>query len=570
MEKPDLIDKKTWDSVVEMNDRFRIAFEIELESDSEIESDYSSTDNNAAKRWLSTLLEDKRLFKQTIVSQSILLHFASTHPVAFDRWEIPLFIPYFFAIMEEPSYKGQISDDQINTFVEFITFVDREYPDALFWFAKMATVGNCHFCRSECCEHVLFSKRIRERLLSISKEPWFSSELRDFLLQVANEALYDLNGALIYVDYGSDLGLYEYSPGFPFAESNLGQVIYIHKISDRPKIGNIIHILNSIFVLWNKKFASNEFVSSMDENKHCTRLWHSFAHNVKENIDEFIDELQDLAYDELKYCYSNDEIPECISILHSDYHFQHSESTSWKACLKDNLPNFWNKWKNDIAFSPENSIESGYGFEIKHNTYHSSLKQAVEFLQDFYSDFDKQNYLSFSCNTGLHINISMRNEDGSVVLIPNPLKGYLFINTDFIFVDNQVRSGTRWAQHPVPQYGQILKILKKENIGPYTKFKRLEIVLSQEIQKQFDLLGSKACGFNFLYLKNSNSDQRRIEFRFPGNDIPFDALYRQLIYFCFIARHVYDPNFQRLRYIGKVFSFIDKDTPPENKLSKVR
>lgn len=291
----------------------------------------------------------------------------------------------------------------------------------------------------------------------------------------------------------------------------------------------------------------------------------------KKSEEEFVD---GLLYDLLDYCESKKiDIEKFEEIFHYKQYESEREYTIakhargsvlayileenyiyLKRMVKKELPNFYIKWIRKLDFVGDTTLDRG--IEIKPKTYLNSISSAVEILNDFYNDLEKQSYWMFSERTGLHINIGVHNENVEW----NPIKGLLLLNdfsktdrTPLVFKDMTWRMNNDFCRSLMPH---IMSISQKD----VNKLKRLnlhdiksaESYLNKFIRAQVDKVGFKNLGFNITKL-----DDNYVEFRYAGGVIPKDILIEKVKYFCFIIYAMTNTDFKRREYLKKLYKLID-------------
>lgn len=222
---------------------------------------------------------------------------------------------------------------------------------------------------------------------------------------------------------------------------------------------------------------------------------------------------------------------------------------------KKHLPNFTKKWENEIEYVGDATLERG--IEIKLKEYVKGLDTAIEMINDFYSDLEKQEYWKFKDSTGLHINI------GSTKKVDwNPIKGLLFLNdftesdyTPFTFKDMTWRMKSNYC-------GSLLKVIKEIDQELKNEIKSsinlndiegTERILNALLNKKIDQIGYKYFGFNIGKIKHNY-----IEFRYAGGIISKETLIEKLKYFAFITYLMSNDEYKRRDYLKKLYKFIDE------------
>jgi hypothetical protein len=275
-------------------------------------------------------------------------------------------------------------------------------------------------------------------------------------------------------------------------------------------------------------------------------------------IDEIINELE-INPDDIDDDYNLDEVfPEyfkmykkgfekdLITTLHADYltYFVSEDIDYLESKFKENLPEFYSKWENEIKFELDNTLKRGIEFSM--NTYIIGIDKTEELIKDFYKEFEKQSYWHFSERTGIHINIGLVDS-----VEWNPLKGIIMISDEdefsYTFKDMPWRFESPYTKSLKP-------LIKGDNIlkhVDFTNIKKFEKMFNEWIVNKTSTI-YKNYGFNIKWLKDKNY----IEFRYPGGDIKKDTLIDKLYYFCYITLLMVDENLKKREYIKKLWKFI--------------
>lgn len=274
-------------------------------------------------------------------------------------------------------------------------------------------------------------------------------------------------------------------------------------------------------------------------------------------IDEIINELE-INPDDIDDDYNLDEVfPEyfkmykkgfekdLITTLHADYltYFISEDIDYLESKFKENLPEFYSKWRNEIKFELDNTLKRGIEFSM--NTYIIGIEFTEELIKDFYKEFEKQSYWHFSERTGIHINIGLVDN-----VEWDPLKGIIMISDEdefsYTFKDMPWRFESPYTKSLKP-------LIKGDNIlkhADFTNIKKFEEIFNKWIINKTSTI-YKNYGFNVKWLKDKNY----IEFRYPGGDIKKDTLIDKLYYFCYITLLMTDKNLKKREYIKKLWKF---------------
>jgi hypothetical protein len=226
--------------------------------------------------------------------------------------------------------------------------------------------------------------------------------------------------------------------------------------------------------------------------------------------------------------------------------------------IREYLPNFYNKWSDKLKFEVDATMDRGV--EFSPITYLGSISDALDMINDFYDDFDKQTYWKFTDKTGLHINVGFKERKDW-----NVLKGTLFLSDDtsknkipYVFkgIENRVKS----------KYAGSFKRLVFGKVSEDKDTFTVNKGNLQDVEKYFNdyihnLLSTegydnpsyfKLYGFNITRLKEFNY----VEFRYPGGPINREILIDKLFYFCHLSALMTDPDYKKEQYYKRLYSFL--------------
>lgn len=239
-------------------------------------------------------------------------------------------------------------------------------------------------------------------------------------------------------------------------------------------------------------------------------------------------------------------------VLYSDYitYWESDNIDYLTEMVKKYLPNFHKKWNDILKFELDNTLDRGIEFSPK--LYLNGIDQIVEYIEDFYSDYNNQNYWKFTDKTSIHINVGVDN-----AVEWNIFKGVLMISDNkdsYIFKDMGWRKKSLYAKSFLPKLKKDLKEGREKimNIVQFKDLKRLEKDFSQYILKKLDEWGYKNYGFNITKIKN----EKYVEFRYPGGEIEKRVLIEKIHYFCYIVKLMTEPDFKRREYLKTLYKFI--------------
>lgn len=223
------------------------------------------------------------------------------------------------------------------------------------------------------------------------------------------------------------------------------------------------------------------------------------------------------------------------------------------------FPNFWNKWGSDLDIVEDGSLKMG--IEVVHGSYLKSIEEAMEFLDDFYADYNKQTVFMFHDTTGLHTNIGYKGNYNTEDW--NLFKAYLFLNESFATRGFENRIYNRYSGPVKKIIENYLKNQLKQpldnmnfNVRSIIKqiaeknpnfFSEIEESMNNIIENQ-SARGAAYSGFTI----RSN----RIEFRYPGGEMNKADLKSATMYYCYLVELATNPEYKRRDYLLKAVKFI--------------
>ena len=237
--------------------------------------------------------------------------------------------------------------------------------------------------------------------------------------------------------------------------------------------------------------------------------------------------------------------------------------------LNEYLPNFWGKWGSSLATEPDASLPRNHNVELVNSNpiYMDGLDEAFEFLEDFFNDFDAQDNFKFTEKTGLHTNIGyLRTDpDGEKRRMNdyNVLKGLLFLNHDFALKNFEERKGSSWAGDlKADAVKHIQDLFQKEKVGTDKRltqtwlsrnFDLFEKTINDVVLEYSKNMYSKGIGFNINYVKSRGY----IEFRYPGNEVTYEKMKDATLYYAHIVKVTADDDYKKEEYMKKLVSFVE-------------
>lgn len=241
--------------------------------------------------------------------------------------------------------------------------------------------------------------------------------------------------------------------------------------------------------------------------------------------------------------------------------------------MEDNFPNFMSKYQNTLKFEEDGSLSCGIEFSQDNPPYMLGLDAAIEYLTDFFDEYDNQSVLRMTQNTGLHTNIGYLGEEGGLAEEYNLFKALMFLNhtyaTKGVGFPSRERSGwtkdlKKPALHNIEKFAEQLPddsshedvLTKKSLMKKYLsrEFDELGGILSNQVAQQAQRMGAKSIGFNVNYTSRLNY----IEFRYPGKeDATLESMTKALKYYAFIVKAAADPTFKKREYIKDLVGFMN-------------
>ena len=240
--------------------------------------------------------------------------------------------------------------------------------------------------------------------------------------------------------------------------------------------------------------------------------------------------------------------------------------------MEDNFPNFMSKYQNTLKFEEDGSLSCGIEFSQDNPPYMLGLDAAIEYLTDFFDEYDNQSVLRMTPSTGLHTNIGY-SQDGELAENYNLFKALMFLNHTYATkgVGFPSRERSVWtkdlkkpALHNIEKFAEQLPddsshedvLTKKSLMKKYLsrEFDELGGILSNQVAQQAQRMGAKSIGFNVNYTSRLNY----IEFRYPGKeDATLETMTKALKYYAFIVKAAADPTFKKREYIKDLVGFMN-------------
>ncbi|HAW79798.1 MAG TPA: hypothetical protein DCX27_08835, partial [Balneola sp.] len=299
---------------------------------------------------------------------------------------------------------------------------------------------------------------------------------------------------------------------------------------------------------------------------------------VQDKYEHFTDDpirwLEEMGYEEYQW-FDEDEFRDNYTGGGSGYG---CDVYSLEQAMEDHFPNFMSKYQDTLDFAEDVSLTNAAGrvcgieFKQDNPPYMSGLNAAIEYLTDFFDEYDNQSVLRMTEKTGLHTNIGY-SQDGELAEEYNLFKALMFLNhtyaTKGVGFPSRERSGwtgdlKKPALHNIEKFAEQLPddsshedvLTKKSLMKKYLsrEFDELSGILSNQVAQQARRMGSKSIGFNVNYTANLNY----IEFRYPGKeDATLETMTKALKYYAFIVKAAADPKFKQREYVKDLVGFLN-------------
>ena len=238
------------------------------------------------------------------------------------------------------------------------------------------------------------------------------------------------------------------------------------------------------------------------------------------------------------------------------------------------LPNMWKKYGSRMEGTEDLSLLEKHHTELKFGTYLLGMDSAMEFLDDFFADFDKQDNFYFGQETGLHTNIGMEILSKRF----NTFKALLFLSEEerpgktgeIPFAYKGIESRYNEQKWSAPRKNKTFLYIKKyledapdtsggrfrESLAVAYKENNVALMnqlLSSIVDMHTINLYVKNYGLNLHYIR----DRGYIEFRYPGHIIKKETLKNLTLYYGHIVKCALDPEYKKEEYAKKLYGFVE-------------
>jgi hypothetical protein len=222
--------------------------------------------------------------------------------------------------------------------------------------------------------------------------------------------------------------------------------------------------------------------------------------------------------------------------------------------FKENIPNFYNRYKDLIKFELDNTLDRG--IELSNIKYFEDINDLIEFIELFYSDYNNQQYWKFTDNTGIHINLGIKEKSEY-----NVIKGLLFLNdtgeNPFVFKNMEWRQNSKFCGSLISKLSEDKELINKcNNLLSKNDIESIENSVNPKLLNILRDVGYKNFGVNLVPLSRFNY----IEFRYPGGEIQQKDLIDKVLYFAYITYLITNKDFDKKEYYKKLYKFLEKNS----------
>lgn len=215
--------------------------------------------------------------------------------------------------------------------------------------------------------------------------------------------------------------------------------------------------------------------------------------------------------------------------------------------VKFYFPKLWKKYRNNLECVMDMTLDKG--IEIKQKTYIQGIDKALEFLNDFFNEFNSQTYWKFTTKTGLHINIGYvkRGVEWNIVKGMVLLKDVKSGKIPYVFKDMTWRMDTFFTDSIFNQLEPDKSLMDLSDIGETERY------LTKLIGRTMKKFGPKHFAFNVSKLKK----EKYVEFRYVGGVIGENLVVNKMLYFCYIVYLMTNQEYKRREYLKNLYKFVD-------------
>lgn len=215
--------------------------------------------------------------------------------------------------------------------------------------------------------------------------------------------------------------------------------------------------------------------------------------------------------------------------------------------VKFHFPKLWKKYKDNLECVIDITLDKG--IEIKQKTYIQGINNSIQFLDDFFDEFNNQTYWKFTSKTGLHINIGYikKGTEWNIVKGMILLKDLKRGEIPFVFKDIIWRMNTCFTDSIFNQLEPDKSLIDLSNIDKTEKY------LTKLINRTMKKFNPKHFGFNVSKIKK----EKYVEFRYLGGVIDENIVVNKMLYFCYIVYLMVTPEYKRKKYLKTLYNYID-------------
>ena len=215
--------------------------------------------------------------------------------------------------------------------------------------------------------------------------------------------------------------------------------------------------------------------------------------------------------------------------------------------VKFYFPKLWKKYKDNMECVMDMTLDKG--IEIKQKTYIQGINNSIEFLNDFFNEFNNQTYWKFTDKTGLHINVGY---NGGTVKW-NIVKGMILLKDlkrgeiPFVYKDMIWRMDTSFTDSIFNQLEPDKSLIDLSDIEETERY------FTKLINRTMKKFGPKHFGFNVSKIKK----EKYVEFRYVGGVVDENLIVNKMLYFCYIVYLMTTIDYKRKEYLKSLYKFVD-------------
>ena len=306
----------------------------------------------------------------------------------------------------------------------------------------------------------------------------------------------------------------------------------------------------------NTRYSTVSDLTYIDNRNWKSYHFRKMGNMVESAAQTWVEEASQSEWDEYQ-----DDPEEYLDMLGFEWESNYQpegEDGDFYEMMEEHFPRFMSKWADQLKFEPDGSLRNGIEFSMDDPKFMTGLDTAFEFLKDFFFEYNRQDNFQFDVNTGLHTNLGYLDDDGESHKEYNLMKALLFLNHDFAFKEFGQRKGTQWAGD---LKSDIVEKIEKEFKQDRSRFKDLAMKLYKE--DKLDELGRelsrfvdnyapsnpKSLGFNIRYIDRLGY----VEFRYPGGREPtLEKMKKATLYYAYVIKQAVDPTYKKKEYEQKL------------------